>query len=57
MHPRASGVRQDDITVPTACIVHDDGTVWIYYFCADVCVRLATAKLDEIIAFTKDKGL
>ena len=45
-----------NVTFPTAAIVHPDGTVWIYYGCADTCVGLATATLGDIIAFTKDNS-
>jgi len=46
-----------NVVFPTAAIVHDDGTVWIYYGCADTCVGIATAKLSDIIAFTKENSL
>jgi len=45
-----------NVTFPTAALVFPDKTVWIYYGCADTCVGLATAKLDDIIAFTKDNS-
>ncbi|NQT89094.1 glycoside hydrolase family 130 protein [bacterium] len=46
-----------NVVFPTACIVHDDGTIWIYYGCADTTVGLATCKMDEVIAFTKANSL
>ena len=47
-----------NVCFPNATIMDEDtGEVTLYYGCADTCIGVAYAKLDDIIAFTKERSL
>jgi beta-1,4-mannooligosaccharide/beta-1,4-mannosyl-N-acetylglucosamine phosphorylase len=46
-----------NVVFPTACLERGGGELWIYYGCADTTVGLATGRIADIIAFTKENSL
>ena len=44
--------RCSNVVFTANALVEDDGTVRMYYGCADTCIGLATARLDELVDFT-----
>ena len=59
MAPTADYERVGDVPnvcFPCAAIIDDSRRMTLYYGCADTCVGVAYADLDEIIAFTKERG-
>ncbi len=47
------GGYRNNVLFPCATILEDDGTVRIYYGVGDMNVKLATAKLEDLVAFCK----
>jgi beta-1,4-mannooligosaccharide/beta-1,4-mannosyl-N-acetylglucosamine phosphorylase len=44
-----------NVVFPSSATLEEEGTVIrMYYGCADTCISMAEAKLDDVIAFTKD---
>ena len=44
--------RCSNVVFTANALLEDDGTVRMYYGCADTCIGMATAKLEELLDFT-----
>jgi predicted GH43/DUF377 family glycosyl hydrolase len=45
-----TGLIIPNVVFPSANVVKD-GTIYVYYGCCDTCISLATAQLDELLAY------
>jgi len=46
-----------NVVFPSSAVVLGNDTVRIYYGCADTCISIAEAKMDELVDFIKERSL